>query len=266
MAFPIANYHTHTARCKHARGSDRDYVQRALEGGYQVLGFTDHVAWPFADEFVSPIRMDAGQMPEYAASVQKLKAEYAGQLTIHLGAECEYFPYYLPWLSEQREALGLEYLILGVHYPPNEEGWPQFAAAAAPEELERYTDLALAGMESGLFACLCHPDLPLKTYPRFDAHARRMSEQLCRRARELDIPLEYNLAGLRLRDVSRGWGYTSKEFWAIAAEYGCKAVIASDAHEPEVLDRVEDIVTAREKLTAMGIQVLDLLPQLDKEA
>lgn len=63
-------------------------------------------------------------MPEYAASILKLKEEYAGRLSIHLGAECEYFPDYLPWLQEQREALGLEYLILGVHYPPNEEGGP----------------------------------------------------------------------------------------------------------------------------------------------
>lgn len=263
MAFPIANYHTHTPRCKHAQGTDRDYVRQALESGYQVLGFTDHVAWPFSDGFVSPIRMDADQMPEYAASILKLKEEYAGRLTIRLGAECECFPDYLPWLKEQREALGLEYLILGVHYPPNEEGFPQFASAAAPEELERYTDLAIAGMETGLFACLCHPDLPLKTYPRFDAHARNMSEILCRRARELDLPLEYNLAGLRLRDVSKGWGYTSDEFWDIAARYGCKAVIASDAHEPEVLARTEDIAAARNKLTALGIQVLDLLPGLD---
>lgn len=124
MAFPITNYHTHTSRCKHAQGTDRDYVQQAVDSGYQVLGFTDHVAWPFSDGFVSPVRMDAGQMPEYAASILKLKEEYAGRLSIHLGAECEYFPDYFPWLQEQREALGLEYLILGVHYPPTRRGGP----------------------------------------------------------------------------------------------------------------------------------------------
>ena len=43
MAFPITNYHTHTSRCKHARGTDRDYVQQAVDSGYQVLGFTDRV-------------------------------------------------------------------------------------------------------------------------------------------------------------------------------------------------------------------------------
>ena len=88
MAFPITNYHTHTSRCKHAQGTDRDYVQQAVDSGYQVLGFTDHVAWPFSDGFVSPVRMDASQMPEYAASILKLKEEYAGRLSIHLGAEC----------------------------------------------------------------------------------------------------------------------------------------------------------------------------------
>ena len=132
-----------------------------------------------------------------------------------------------------------------------------------PEELERYTDVALAGMESGLFACLCHPDLPLKSYPKFDAHARDMSEILCRRAKELDLPLEYNLAGPRLRGESKGWGYTSDEFWDIAAQYSCKAIIALDAHQPEVIGQVADIAAARKKLAALGIQVLDRLPGLD---
>ena len=38
----IANYHTHTARCLHAAGAEREYVERALQGGCRVLGFSDH--------------------------------------------------------------------------------------------------------------------------------------------------------------------------------------------------------------------------------
>ena len=34
------NYHTHTARCMHATGSDEDYVLSAIKGGYQELGFS----------------------------------------------------------------------------------------------------------------------------------------------------------------------------------------------------------------------------------
>ncbi len=37
----IANYHTHTARCKHAEGEDREYVEAA------ILKYQDfrHLLW-----------------------------------------------------------------------------------------------------------------------------------------------------------------------------------------------------------------------------
>lgn len=79
-----------------------------------------------------------------------------------------------------------------------------------------------------------------------------MSEILCRRAKELDLPLEYNLAGLRFRSVSKGWGYTSDEFWAIAAQYGCKAIIALDAHQPEVIGQVADIARGQREAGRPG--------------
>ena len=45
----IANYHTHTYRCGHAVGEDRQYVETAIERGLKVLGFSDHVPMPFPD-------------------------------------------------------------------------------------------------------------------------------------------------------------------------------------------------------------------------
>ena len=34
----IANYHTHTWRCRHADGTEREYVERAIEGGIRCWG------------------------------------------------------------------------------------------------------------------------------------------------------------------------------------------------------------------------------------
>ena len=36
------NYHTHTKRCKHAGGSDEEYIESAIKSGFQELGFADH--------------------------------------------------------------------------------------------------------------------------------------------------------------------------------------------------------------------------------
>ncbi len=43
---PDFNLHTHTARCRHAVGTDEAYVQAAIKAGFKVLGFSDHC--PFA--------------------------------------------------------------------------------------------------------------------------------------------------------------------------------------------------------------------------
>ena len=60
-----ANYHTHTPRCMHAVGSEREYLEHAIKGGIQTLGFSDHSPMPYTDGFVSGIRMTMQQMPEY---------------------------------------------------------------------------------------------------------------------------------------------------------------------------------------------------------
>ena len=31
-----ANYHTHTARCKHAWGEDKEYVEQAIQAGMEL--------------------------------------------------------------------------------------------------------------------------------------------------------------------------------------------------------------------------------------
>ena len=51
----IANYHTHTWRCMHAEGTEREYVERAIEGGLKILGFSDHTPMPYANGYVSNV-------------------------------------------------------------------------------------------------------------------------------------------------------------------------------------------------------------------
>ncbi|MBQ2463219.1 MAG: PHP domain-containing protein, partial [Clostridia bacterium] len=69
----LTNYHTHTARCKHAQHTDEEYVQAAIRAGYEVFGFADHCPWPYEHGFVSGIRMDVDQLDEYLESIARLK-------------------------------------------------------------------------------------------------------------------------------------------------------------------------------------------------
>ena len=68
------NFHTHTARCGHASGRDEEYVQSAIRGGYQVLGFADHSPWRFASSYRSHMRMNPQeQFQDYLRSIRSLR-------------------------------------------------------------------------------------------------------------------------------------------------------------------------------------------------
>lgn len=261
MSRPLINYHSHTTRCMHARGSEEEYVQQAIKTGFSVLGFADHSCWPYKSDFVANMRMRVDELDGYVAEVRRLGEKYKGQIRIRCAMECEAFPEFYPWLREIRESKGMDYFILGNHYDTTDEnGGPYFGKCETPERIYRYMETTIAGMESGLFLYLAHPDLFLHRYPRFDSACREASRELCRAAKRLNMPLEYNLLGMKRNAESRrrGFvGYTSDEFWSIAAETGNRAIIGVDAHAPEELDCADLYEQVRAKLAGMNIEVLD---------
>ena len=52
-----ANYHTHTPRCRHAGGSEREYIENAIAAGMTTLGFSDHTPYFFEGKYYSSFRM-----------------------------------------------------------------------------------------------------------------------------------------------------------------------------------------------------------------
>lgn len=230
------NYHTHTARCFHAEGRDEEYVRAAIRAGFELLGFSDHGAVPFDGGYVSPMRMSMEEADGYIGSVRALADRYQGEIKIHCGMEYEYFPEHLALYSDLLSSGKLDYIILGNHFDLDERRGMYFAECTGPEHIRRYVDTALAGLQTGLFSCLAHPDLFLYGYPRFDAEARQASRDLCAGARSMGVPLEYNLLGLEKQaEGVPGLGYPHIAFWEIAAEEGCTAIIGVDAHRPEAL-------------------------------
>lgn len=270
LNFCLANYHTHTVRCQHAApDSEEAYVRQAIDCGYEVLGFADHAAWPYKSDFVADMRMHIDELDGYVAAVHGLRKRYAGKISIHCGMECEAFPEFYPWLREVKAEKGIDYCILGNHYDTSDENnsGTYFGRCRDAHTAYRYMETTIAGMESGLFAYVAHPDLFLNSYPYFDDAARRVCRELCATAKRLGMPLEYNLLGHRRNPESRRQGfvgYTSPEFWEVVAEEGgVRAIIGVDAHSAAALDCVDTYVEIRRRLTGMGIEVLDVLENLD---
>lgn len=245
------NLHTHTARCHHALGTDEEYVLAAIQAGYTKLGFSDHTPFPYIDGYVNCDKMTMDELEGYISSVLSLREKYRGQIEILLGLECEAVPEFFPFLAEMKEKT--DYLIFGNHGDKRFEpfsGWIR-----EPARLGTYLESCVRGMETGLFLYLAHPDLMFASYPVFDDTAASVSRELCRNAKKLGIPLEYNMNGL-IRRKDNVLGYPYPGFWQIAAEENCTAVVGVDAHCPNRFLEA-DVAGARVFLTELGMTVLD---------
>lgn len=252
----FANYHTHTTRCGHAIGSDREYIEAAIRGGLKVLGFADHCPWIFPDDHVSGCRMAAGLIDDYFTSLVPLKKEYERDITVYIGLESEY----LPDLMEDQDRLlsdyPLDYMILGQHFLERE---PLSAYTGFPTEdesdLALYVDLVIEGLSGGRYSYVAHPDLLHFTGNDkiYELHMRR----LCEFCRDNGYPLEINMLGAMDRRH-----YPSDRFMSIAGSVGCTAIIGADAHSPDRLENKEGERLCRSIADRFGLTLVDELPGL----
>lgn len=249
----IANYHTHTPRCGHARGTEEAYISCALESGLQVLGFSDHTPYGFPEGYYSHMRMFPQELGEYADAVRKVQASYAHQLQIHLGLEAEYYPAFFDDLLLRLRDNGIEYLILGQHWSGNEMGEPYNGLATEDvQRLKKYCYQVMDAMNTGAFTYVAHPDL-LNFVGDSKAYETYM-RQLCREAKSCDIPLEINLLGLQ-----SGRHYPNEPFWHIAAQEGCKVILGRDAHAPEAFLDTETEQKANQLAETLHIPLLETI-------
>lgn len=223
----IANYHTHTYRCNHASGTEEEYIRLAIERGLTTLGFADHAPMPFPDGHHSGFRMLVEQFPGYVETLLALREKYRGQIEILIGLETEYYPDVFERLLELVRPYPLDYMILGQHFLGNEGPGDPYSGSPMKEEahLVRYVDQAIAGISTGRFTYIAHPDLPNYIGGNAIAYRREMT-RLCQAAKEQGIPLEINLLGL-----SEGRHYPVDMFWQIAGSLGCEAILGCDAHQ-----------------------------------
>ena len=265
----ITNYHTHTPLCRHAVGTEEEYVLEALKNGFSLLGFADHGAWPYESDYVSYMRMSLKEFPGYEKRVRDLEQKYAGRIEILLGMENEAFPPYIGWLKEFKEE-HLDYLILGNHYdycdefnpdnhlPLSDRGGFYFGLCTRREEILRYGKRTVWGIETGVYDCLAHPDLFCFAYPVFDDDCKAVSRDLCAAAEAYHLPLEVNLNGMQRTDG--GLGYPCRRFWEIASDFKIQAIIGFDAHRPAQLGLISLRQQALDMLNGLNIPVIDRLP------
>lgn len=251
----MKNYHTHTKRCRHASGEDREYVEKAIEVGMTTLGFSDHAPMLFPnDEYYSTFRMYPNQAEEYVSSIKALKEEYKDKIEIHIGFELEYYPELFEKIITYLKALGAEYFILGQHYNYNEyEDFAHYSGSPTKsvEHFDKYISQILQALKTGKFIYVAHPDL-FKFTGLDEIYTEKMT-YLCKEVKKLGYPLEFNLLGFAEKR-----NYPDKKFWRIAAETGNKVVIGFDAHTQNSLTNMKLYAKAVKYLADLGITPIEI--------
>ena len=236
------NYHTHTWRCRHASGTEREYIEEAIGGGIKYLGFSDHAPMPFPKDYDSGFRMKMDQLEDYCDTLLELKKEYEKDIEIHIGLEAEYYPLYFDKFLDFIKDYPVEYLLQGQHCLENEyDGAGSGAPTQDPDILKKYVEQTGEGMRTGKFLYLAHPDLI--NFTGDEKLYQQEMRKLCLTAKEMGMPLEINLLGLLERRH-----YPNPLFWEVVAEEGNDVIIGVDCHHrdrmnmPDVEKEALDIV------------------------
>ena len=230
------NFHTHTVRCGHAFGTEREYIEKAIAEGFKTLGFSDHTPQPFRSGFVSGIRMRMDQLDDYVDTLKALRDEYSDRIELFIGLEVECYPDGLfEDLMKEVDSRDIDYLILGQHFIRGEEHGSYSGNATSDEDdLATYVDEVIAALDTGRFLYLAHPDL--LNFTGDESIYLKHMERLCSYAIDHHIPLEVN--GLGAEDMR--W-YPRRDFFTLATDMGCTLVYGADAHRPESVVQPEGV-------------------------
>ena len=255
----IANYHTHTKRCMHATGEDREYVERAIAEGIKILGFSDHGPMPY-ENYRSYYKMTLDQLPEYISSVHSLREEFADKIKIHVGLEVEYYP--TLWERSLRiwREHPIEYLLLGQHFigeETDERPDPAPRGSSDSKRITAYVDRVITGIETGRITYVAHPDIFNYTGADMNLYFDEMT-RLIEAIKAKGMPLEYNLLGM-----NDGRSYPRREFFEEAAKRGASVILGCDAHDPERVGSQAEIKRAYRELERLGLSVVETVDLVD---
>lgn len=246
------NYHMHTRRCHHALGGDEDYIRAAIQAGFEEVGFSDHSPWHYESGYVSGMRMKETELDQYIESIQHLQVKYQDQIHIKIGLECEYFPKMMPWLRNILDSKAIDYIILGNHFHESDEYGHYYGRPTLSKDvLFNYVHEVQSAIQTGLYSYIAHPDL-VYYINTDDVVYREAMTSLCLAAKKANLPLEFNLLGF-----SENRQYPCEEFWRIAAQCHCQAIIGFDAHEPQALLNQKIYQKAQQYLNDLGIEIVD---------
>lgn len=232
-----ANYHTHTYRCKHAVGTEEDYVKAAIENNLSILGFSDHI--PYPNDHCTKNRMNYSEKDDYLKECFRLKEKYKNDIEILIGFESEYdekwHNYYEHIFKEDK----IDYLVFGQHHFEVDGKYYDTFKLESTDDYLVYAKTVAKALKTDYFKIFAHPDVIFINDFSFDDNCKEAIEILIEAIKEKDIIIEFNANGIRrgLKEFCDGerHAYPHIEFWKRAKEENLKTIISSDCHDPSFM-------------------------------
>ncbi len=219
----ISNYHGHTMHCKHGVGTIEEHILKAIEYGLEEVAITEHV--PIKGAKLS--RIDYEDFDNFMKLLESMKAKYGDQIKIWTGLECEYIPEIFEEHLKLQSEYNIDYLVLGHHFSNLTQPGHYYFETRNNQMIDEYIEYAIAGIKSGYFAFIAHPDLFLNR-AKMSEYSLAKSKELLAACEEYDVPVEINGNGFR-----NNKGYPNIDFWKLAKTYNLRFLINSDSHAPE---------------------------------
>jgi histidinol-phosphatase (PHP family) len=250
--------HNHTTRCNHAEGTVDEYVQRAIELGIDIYGFSEHAPMDFDEGY----RLAFNEVNSYFDDVLNAKERYKDDIEILLGYEVDYL---VGHMDDRVLKANVDYLIGSVHFL---DKWsfdnPEFIGEWKNRDIDEiwkaYFEATENMVKMGAFDIVGHLDLikVFKYLPTKDV--RILAKNVLKAIKESNMVLELNSAGLR---KPIGEIYPSKTILEEAYALDIPITFSSDAHSVEQVGFEYEQTKALAK--AVGYTKAVTFKQRDKE-
>ena len=234
--------HNHTTRCNHAEGTVDEYIQRAIELGIDVYGFSEHAPMDFDPHY----RLQFDEMEAYTSDILLAKEKYKDDIHILLGYEVDYLPGHM---DNRVLDAKVDYMIGSVHFI---DKWgfdnPEFIGGWKDKDVDEiwqaYFEATEAMAKFGKFDIVGHLDLIkiFKFMPKQDT--RLLAQNALKAIKKSNMALEINTAGLR---KPIGEMYPSRALLEEAYALDIPITFSSDAHAVSQIGLGYDLATALAK-------------------
>lgn len=242
-----------------------DYVKRALELGFNEIGFADHA--PVNDGFDPVHRMTWDEFPLYVETVERLRGMYS-QIQIRLGVEADIYPGFELSLQELSNAFPIEYVIGSVHFIDSDPVFFYDVKPRTDSEIQNfikdYYQRLILGVRSGLLDAIAHVDVIKWHYPDWKDFIGSQADSLFAEIQKAGMALELNTSGIRKKPAE---SYPGLKLIRLAAAYKIPMILGADAHEPRHVGAdyhraghllqeagYHHLITFRSKLQAYAVQ------------